>query len=60
LNCTKAKKKLGWHEVWGIDTTVRKTVEWYQAYYDNQKILTHQDLNAYIQDAADKGLGWTK
>lgn len=60
LNCTKAKKKLGWHEVWGIDTTVRKTVEWYQAYYDNKKILTHQDMAAYIQDAANKGLGWTK
>ena len=60
LNCDKAEHYMQWHEVWSMDETVTKTVAWYRAYYDNNKVLTNQDLKDYIEEATKKGLTWTQ
>jgi CDP-glucose 4,6-dehydratase len=38
----------------GSDTTFEKTVKWYKSYYENEIILTAQDLEDYIKDAKEK------
>lgn len=58
LDCSKAYTKLHWKEVWDYSTTFEKTVSWYKEYYNNQKILTNDDLESYIKDAKKKSLSW--
>lgn len=60
LNCEKAEREMRWHEVWDIDKTIARMVSWYKAYYENGKILSADDLDAYVTDAAQKGLVWAQ
>lgn len=61
LDCSKAHRILKWHSVWRGDKGFEKTIKWYKAYYSEEnKILTAQDLKAYIRDAKAKGLEWTR
>lgn len=36
LDCSKIKQKLGWKPEWDIDQTMKKTVQWYKAYFDHE------------------------
>ena len=58
LDCSKAHTKLQWKEVWDYSTAFEKTVSWYKAYYEHQKILTNDDLESYIKDAKKKSISW--
>ena len=60
LDCTKANTILKWNSVWNNSTTIEKTVNWYKNFYENNKILTSEDLMNYILDAKEKGVSWTK
>lgn len=60
LDCSKAHVLLKWKDVWDSDTTFKKTVKWYRAFYEEQKVLTKDDLDEYIKDAKQKGITWTK
>jgi CDP-glucose 4,6-dehydratase len=60
LDCTKANTILKWNSVWNNSTTIEKTVNWYKNFYENNKILTSQDLMVYILDAKEKGISWAK
>jgi len=59
LDCSKAQLKLGWENVWDIKTCLINTVSWYKEYYENNKILSIDHLEAYINDAIIKDLSWT-
>ena len=37
LDCSKAHMALKWQSVWDSQTTFKKTVNWYKAFYENQK-----------------------
>ncbi|CAM3610097.1 CDP-glucose 4,6-dehydratase [Arcobacter aquimarinus] len=59
LDCSKAHILLKWKNVWDSQTTFKKTVNWYKAYYENnKKILTKSDLESYIADAKSKNIEW--
>ncbi len=58
LDCTKANTILKWKDVWDSETTFEKTVKWYKAYYENNKVLTSEDLENYIKDAKAKNIEW--
>ena len=60
LDCSKANMILKWHEVWPSKVTFEKTVNWYKKFYEEQKVLTLNDLQDYLEDAKTKGLTWTK
>lgn len=60
LDCSKAHTFLKWKDVWDSNITFEKTVKWYKAYYEENRVLTQDDLESYICDAKDKGLEWTK
>jgi CDP-glucose 4,6-dehydratase len=58
LDCTKANKTLKWKAVWGIDKTIDKTISWYKSYYENNKLLSLEDLTEYISDAQSANILW--
>ena len=59
LDCSKAHILLKWKDVWDSETTFEKTVKWYKAYYENNKVLTSEDLENYIKEAVGKNIVWT-
>lgn len=60
LDSTKAKKLLNWKPVWDFHSTTQNTVEWYKEYYEQDKILTYQQLKNYIEIARQKNVIWTR
>ena len=58
LDCSKARMKLNWKGAWDSRTTFSKTVKWYQSYYENQQVITEEQLNEYVVDAGKLGLVW--
>ena len=58
LDCSKAHNLLQWRDVWDSDTTFKKTVQWYKAYYQEGNVLTQNDLDDYIKDAKTKNIEW--
>lgn len=54
LNNSKAKKKLGFHPVWGFRAAVRRTFDWYadQSKGGDAKKLCLEDIQAYEKQAA--------
>ena len=52
LDCSKAQMELGWKPSWSTEETVRKTVEWYRNYYEQQnpEALIRSQIDQYQQD----------
>lgn len=53
LDCSHIKQKLAWKPTWGIEETVRKTIEWQKGYLagdDVTKIMKRQ-IQEYICDS---------
>ena len=59
LDCSKAHIKLKWKDVWDSQTTFEKTTGWYKTFYEDHRLLTHDDLDTYVNDAKSKKLEWT-
>lgn len=53
LDSAKARSQLNWKPVWGLDTTLAKTVEWYNTWLNDRQIISQQQLSDYI-DAAQR------
>jgi CDP-glucose 4,6-dehydratase len=60
LDCSKARIKLKWHQVWDISTALKKTVQWYRTYYEHDRIETKENLVSYINNAKEKNIEWTR
>lgn len=64
LNCDKALNYLGWHAVWEFEETVKRTAEWYRAFYENptQSIadISLEQIKAYTNTAKSRGLLWAQ
>jgi len=60
LDCSKVNKLLKWKSVWNFSQTLKKTIEWYKAFYQTKSINTMDDLISYINDAQKKGVVWTR
>lgn len=58
LDSTKARRRLGWQPVWDVETTMAKTVEWYREFHESGRLLTEEQLAAYLEDAAARGVPW--
>ena len=56
LDCSKARMKLNWKGAWNRRTTFAKTAEWYRSYYENQHVITQEQLREYVSDADKLGL----
>ena len=60
LDCSKARRELGWHGVWSARRAFAVTAKWYRDYYREGKIDTAEQLELYVAAAKKAGLPWTK
>jgi len=60
VDTSRARKLLSWQPIWNVERTLEKTIDWYREYYENNKVLSLQDLNTYIEDAIVKKAIWTR
>ncbi|MDR1383629.1 MAG: CDP-glucose 4,6-dehydratase [Planctomycetaceae bacterium] len=60
LDSSKARQLLHWKPVWNIEETVAQTIRWYECYYRTGKILTHKQLDLFIENAAKLGIVWNE
>ncbi|WP_434151175.1 CDP-glucose 4,6-dehydratase [Methylocaldum gracile subsp. desertum] len=58
LDCAKAHRKLGWRPVWSLDKGLTATAAWYRDWLNERRLLTREQLAAYIQDARESGATW--
>ncbi len=52
LDCTKAKTKLNWVPVWGIDIALEKTAEWYRVFKEKKDLekITLSQIEQYEKE----------
>jgi CDP-glucose 4,6-dehydratase len=60
LDCTKAAEKLHWHGVLANEEMFRFTADWYKAFYQENKVISRQQLDEYISLAEKRDLSWIK
>jgi CDP-glucose 4,6-dehydratase len=60
LDCSKARMHLSWKGVWDASRTFQETANWYRTYYDQGRLLTSAQLDAYVQDAVEANLCWAE
>jgi CDP-glucose 4,6-dehydratase len=51
LDNSKAIAKLGWKPFWNTELAIEKTIEWYKMYYEENKILTGENISEYLKTA---------
>jgi CDP-glucose 4,6-dehydratase len=54
LDCSKAKRRLGWSPIWSFEETVQHTMSWYREYYENKRITTLEQLTQFVADAGER------
>lgn len=56
VNSDKARFRLGWHHAWPIAREgIAKTIAWYRAYYEEEKVLSESQLEEYTRRLAETG-----
>jgi CDP-glucose 4,6-dehydratase len=50
LDSQQAHRELGWRPVWGIETTIEKTLEWYVAHRDSGELLTDKQIREHMTE----------
>lgn len=59
LDNSKAKSSmLGWKPIWNLDIALRHTVHWYRAFYESGSVLTHQQIDQFVDDARKQEAKW--
>lgn len=58
LDCSKANQILNWKPVWTTKHAIKKTIDWYQNFYQNNNLKTQDNLLNYSNDAFRKGCQW--
>jgi CDP-glucose 4,6-dehydratase len=58
LDCSKARRALGWRPVWNASTMLARTVGWYRAWHERRQVASRDDLHCYVSDARHAGLTW--
>ncbi len=60
LDTCKSRGDLGWRPLWNARTAIACTINWYREYYSNGKVLSRDDLSAYVEDARSGGAAWAQ
>lgn len=58
LDSAKARSKLNWRPVWGIDDSLSKTADWYRAWSKEGHVISPLQLHEYIEAAQTINAGW--
>jgi CDP-glucose 4,6-dehydratase len=58
LDASKAARDLGWRPVWRWGEAVDRTAMWYRSFAESGRLLTEDDLAAYVAAARAAGMEW--
>ena len=58
LDCSKAHIKLKWKDVWDSQKTFEIMTSSYRSYYEDNIVLTQDNLLEYINNAKGRGIEW--
>ena len=52
LDCSKIKKKYGWHPVWNLNNAIEKTVDWTKAFISGSDVMgcMEEQIKEYLED----------
>lgn len=52
LDCSKVKKTFGWTPTWTVNESMKRIVEWYHAYRQNENMgdITRKQIEKYLQE----------
>lgn len=53
LDNSRTMSELKWKPVWDTESAIEKTIEWYKAFYINNKILTDIQIAGYLEKKAN-------
>lgn len=59
LDSAKSRADLEWAPVWELDEALSRTATWYRASADG-RVISREQLDAYIDDAAARSIVWTR
>lgn len=60
LDSSKAFKLLNWQPIWDGEEAIKRSIDWYKDYHENELITTENQLNEYIKEAVEKEIPWSK
>ena len=58
LDCSKAYVKLKWKGIWDAENTFEKTAAWYREFYENNRIISEEQLEDFFDEAIIKKVEW--
>ena len=58
LESSKARARLGWRPVWGIDEALAATAGWYQGYLKDGRVASREQLADYLAAALAADAPW--
>jgi CDP-glucose 4,6-dehydratase len=58
LDCTKAQRDLGWQPLWSFDRAVSMTATWYDAWLEQGRIISTDQLSEYVRQARQRNMVW--
>lgn len=59
LDSTRARRELGWRPVWNLDQALAATADWYRLWKEEGRIVSREQLLAYIDAARSLGVFWS-
>jgi CDP-glucose 4,6-dehydratase len=63
VDSTKARQNLGWRPTWGMEDTLRATVDWYRAFQEssnNALAKSIEQIREYGEAARRAGVAWAQ
>jgi CDP-glucose 4,6-dehydratase len=60
LDSSKARRQLGWETIWNDTDWFKKTVDWYREFYSSRRLLSQEQLDEYVDEAARRAMPWVK
>jgi CDP-glucose 4,6-dehydratase len=58
LDSSKARIRLGWQQVWDLRVTLAETARWYRTFIEEGRLLSHDQLQAFVTAARTAGVAW--
>ena len=58
LDSAKARQRLEWQPVWSFDEGLQATANWYRENIENELVISHKQLQEYIDSAEQLDMPW--
>lgn len=55
----KPVRQFVWKPIWGFETRIEKTVDWYKQYFELGEVISWEQLEQYVKTAQHLRVSWT-